>query len=180
MEHLEARIRWQPVRFAKCAQRLEDEARGDERAAGDAEHRCIDDAEPLGCDGGAEVDLVPNDDVRRPFTTERDDRLGPLAGDAARERRPDCSRLAIMVDGEQRQPLLGGEQAGSAGGERREPRRLDSMDHPLLTRERNGVTYPLGSAGDRNERQKVAGAAGEGEQNPHRVILGSGFVRGSI
>ena len=172
MEHLEARVRRQPVHFPERAQRLEDEARGYERTAGDAEHGCVDDAETLGCDSGAEVDLVANDDVRRPFATERDDRLGPLARDATRERRPDGARLAILVDGEQRQTLLGGEQAGSAGGERRETRRLDRLGHPLLTRERNDVTCPLGSAGDRSERQEVAGAAGEGEQDPHRVILG--------
>ncbi len=139
-------------------------------AARDAEHGRVRHAEALGGDGGAEVDLVSHDDVGRPGATDRDERVGSLARDAAGERRPDRARLTLGVDGEQRQALLRRQQAGSAGGECREPGRLDRRDHPLLTRERDDVTGPLGRAGNRDERQEVTRAAGEGEQNPHRVI----------
>ena len=102
--------------------------------------------------------------------TDRYECIGSLARDAACERGPDRARLPLGVKGEQRQALLRGEQTGAAGGECREPRRLDRRDHPFLPRERDDVTGPLGREGNRSERQEVTGAAGEGEQNPHRVI----------
>ena len=170
MQHREVRVGWQLVCVPQRAQRLEHEAGWDERAARDAEHGRIRDAEALGSDCGTEVDLVAHDHLGQPLTTERDDLLGSLARDAARERCPDRPRFAILIDGEQRQTLLRGEQAGSAGGERLETRRLDRRDHSHLTCERDDMAGPLGGAGDRNERQKVAGAAGKGEQDPHCLI----------
>ena len=130
MQHLEVEDR-AAVRVSPGArERLEDEACRDEDAARDAEYGRVRHAQALCGDGGAEVDLVPHDDVGRPVATDRTSRIGSLARDAACERGPDRARLPLGVKGEQRQTLLGGEQAGAPGGECREPRRLDRRGIP--------------------------------------------------
>ena len=121
MKHREGRIRRQAVGLPKGGQRLEHEARRDEGAARDAEHGCVRHAEALCGDGGTEVDLVPHDHIGQPPARDRHDRLGPLARHAARERRPDRARFALGIDGEQRLPLIRGEEAGPAGRKCREP-----------------------------------------------------------
>ena len=167
VEHLQPRVGWQPVLGAKQVERVRDQVRTEEPTSGQHDDRGVREPESLSRHGGAEIDLVADDDLGAPPRSDVQQPRGSVAGGASSEGVPDDLLFVSAVDGDQRSSCGGVGEGGASTGEEGEPRGPDGAEHRLLATEQHHMAAGRRRPGDRQGGEEVAAAAGEGEQDSH-------------